>query len=622
VSVFQNTLQEFVYLRTYARWRDDLGRRESWPETVDRVVDFFKQERPNIPQDVLADIREAVYTLQVLPSMRLVWAAGEAAKRCNVSIFNCSFVAIDSPLAFPEMLYILMQGTGAGFSVESKYIDQLPVIPKITNHDLCFSVPDSKEGWADSVKTQLEYLYSGASITMNYDALRPRGARLKIMGGRSSGPEPLIALHQFIDTTFKAAQGRKLTSLEAHDICCKIAEIVVSGGVRRSSLISLSDLDSKELQSAKNWPFPLHRYMSNNSAVYHEKPSSVDFLREWTNLAESGSGERGIFNLGAAKASVSLGRDPEQIAGVNPCGEIMLRSKEFCNLSTVLVKPDDDQEKLIKKARLASWIGTIQASFTDFKYLRKEWKENCDEEALLGVSISGQMDNPELLTADLLQAMKREAIKTNIEAAKILGINPSKSITCGKPEGTSSQLAFSGSGCHPWYARHYIRRVRISSTDPLFHLMRDSGVKCTPEVGQTETNATTWVIDFPCKAPDTAVVRDTVSAMDQLKWYRHIQTNWCTHNQSITVYVKDSEWLEVGNWVYNNWDIINGVSFLPYDGGKYQLAPYEEISEDQYNRLIRDMPKVDFSALSLYEQSDLTEGAKSLACVSGACDIT
>jgi ribonucleoside-triphosphate reductase len=622
--MFKNAAAEFVYYRTYSKWNPEQNRRETWPETVDRVVNFLKEERGDlVPPKVFKKIKENMLNFSVLPSMRLVWAAGEAARQSHTTIYNCSFIPVDSILAFSECLYILCCGTGVGFSVEKKYVDLLPTI---TNLDESLSVQtcivgDSKDAWSDSVKLLMEHLYNGKTLNFDYSNIRPKGSPLKTMGGRASGPEPLILLHNFIKDTFNNAQGRKLTSLECHDIMNKIAEIVVSGGVRRSSQISLSNLDDDSMRDSKIWPFPQHRAMANNSAVFYEKPTAVNFLKEWSSLASSGTGERGICNLQAARNTAPKRRDSSQIRGANPCFEILLRGSQFCNLSTVIVTPQDDLGSLLDKVETATWIGIIQSTFTDFKYLRDIWKKNCDEERLLGVSISGQMDNPDILTVDALKAMKQQALKIAKKASTKLGINMPSAITCGKPEGTTSQFVFSGSGAHRWYSPYYIRRYRIAGTDPLYKMMKDQGFEFTPENGQTKEAATTWVVSFPSKAPETAKFRNEGTAIDQLEWYKKIQTNWCEHNQSVTVYVKDEEWFEVGNWVYKNWDMCIGVSFLPYDGGHYQQAPYEEITETQYEKLMAKFPTIDYTQLSKYEVEDNTEGAKTFSCIGDRCEL-
>jgi ribonucleoside-diphosphate reductase alpha chain len=623
--VFENPNQEFVYKRTYARWLEEEGRREDWPETVDRVIGFLQEERKAVPDKVFRKLKKYMLSLDVLPSMRLVWAAGKAAKASNVAIYNCSFLTIESPEDFAEMLYILMCGTGVGFSVEKVYADkfqEVPIYNYATISDLPFIVEDDKEGWADSIKFLFKALYDKKRVNFDYSKVRAKGERLLTMGGRASGPEPLVELHRFILDTFISAQGRKLSSLELHDICCKIADIVVVGGVRRSSLISLSDLDDEKMRHAKDWPCPLYRAMSNNSAAYKEKPDAVSFLKEWHSLAASGTGERGIFNLEAALRNLPERRDKSKVKGVNPCGEILLRDKQFCNLSTVIVRGNDSIDTLLDKVETAAWVGTIQASFTDFPYLRANWKNNCEEEALLGVSLSGQMDNKSLLSnKEFLRALKKKAVTTNKKAAKVLGIKEAAAVTCGKPEGTTSQVTNSGSGCHPWYAKYFLRRYRINASDPLIPFLRAQGMPLVPEVGQTEETATTFVVSFPTKAPDGAIIRGDMTSLQQLAWYKHIQTNWCEHNQSITIYVKPNEWLDVGNWVYTNWDIACGLSFLPYDGGHYPLAPYEEIEEEEYKTLLSKFPTLDYEKLSLFEKGDNTEGAKTYACVGDACQL-
>lgn len=936
-----NDAAEFVYVRTYSRWSDDLTRRETWNETVDRYVDFLVQERgTKIPEKVIKKIKSYILSLDVMPSMRALWAAGSAAKQSNVTMYNCSFLNVDSVESFSECLYILCCGTGVGFSVEKKYIDKLPiVIPKNITPAQTFYIPDTKEGWSDSVKTLMSRCYQGLSTEFDYSLIRPKGTRLKTMGGRSSGPEPLILLHGFIKELFNKAQGRKLTSLECHDVMNKIAEIVVVGGVRRSSQISLSDLEDKEMRHAKDWPFPNHRSMANNSAVYYDKPTAVDFLKEWSSLAASGTGERGISNLGSARKMAPKRRKGELIQGFNPCvvgetevltddgyftieslvdkeisiwngyewskvvpkitgtnqairtittsdgrslnctnyhkfhistnyrgdtrivnaidlkpgmklikhdfpiiehgpnlefaytngfvaadgmechktlyvyepktmcldrienikskkwephnkrhritlkdspmsknfvpirynlkskiewlsglfdgdgcelkegglqlssvnnkflnnlqkllttvgvqskivdgepagyrelpdgkgdyalfycersyricvgavqiqnlkrlglrcerllfektpnrdasqfitvinnvdagvaevvycfnepkrhlgifngmitgqcHEIALRDKQFCNLSSVVIRPEDDLDSLLEKVETATWIGVIQATFTDFPYLRSEWKSNCEEERLLGVSLSGQMDNPSVLSPDALKALKSRAVKVAAKASISMGVNQPTAITCVKPEGTSSQVVSSGSGLHPWYSEYMIRRYRISDHDPLLKMMKDQDFPMKPENGQTEKDATTWVVSFPVKAPKGAVVKNDLSALDQLEHYKKIQTNWCEHNASATIYCKDSEWFDVGNWVYKNWDIVNGLSFLPHDGGKYKQAPLEAITKEQYDEMVKNFVKIDYSKLSDFEQEDNTEGAKTLACVGGACEI-
>jgi ribonucleoside-triphosphate reductase len=626
--LFRNAAAQFVYVRTYSHWLETLGRRETWEETVERYMQFIISERGSlVPPKVLRKIKEKILAFEVMPSMRALWAAGPAAKYDNTTMYNCSYSHIEDVESFSEALYILMCGTGDGYSVMKQYInnDKLPVIPKIDQYDKeLVVVDDSRAGWANSVKSLMSRLYTGKDVEFDYSQLRPKGARLNTMGGRSSGPEPLINLHSFIRNTFLDSQGRKLTTLECSDIRNQIAESVVVGGVRRSSQIAFSDLDDELMTKAKQWPFHPRRYMANHSALYNIKPSAVDFLKEWSLLASSGTGERGISNMGAARKNAPKRRDASLIEGSNPCHEIILRHKQFCNLSEVVIREDDDLDSLLEKVETATWIGVIQSSFTYFPYLSKEWKENCEEERLLGVSLTGQMDNPELLTPDVLKALKAKAIKIAKHASQKMNINMPAAITTVKPSGTVSQLVDSASGLHPRYSKYYIRRYRIAATDPLFKLIRHQGIEVSRENGQedlAEENVNTWVISFPVKAPDTSVTRDKMNAIEQLEHYKKIQQYWCEHNGSMTVYVKDDEWFEVGNWVYKNWDFISGVSFLPYDGGKYKQAPYEEITEEKYNKLVEKFKPIEYHRLKEFEQEDNTEGAQTAACTSGVCEL-
>jgi len=621
--MFKNEVAEFIYKRTYSRWIDEDKRREEWPETIERFLDFIYSERPEIPEKTVNKIRKYMKEFGVMPSMRFLWAAGPAAKFDNTCIYNCSFTKINCVEAFAECLYILMCGTGFGFSVEKEEVDKLPDIPEIKSGRALDKIPifDSKAGWSDSVKMLMQNLYDGQNIHFDYSQIRPEGARLRTMGGRASGPAPLIKLHDFIRETMHNAQGRKLTTLEAHDICNQIAEIVVVGGVRRSSQISLSGLDDEDMRHAKEWPFPIKRAMANNSAIYREKPSAGQFLKEWAELALSGTGERGIFNLQAAQSKAPSRRYAPLIQGTNPCGEIMLRDMEFCNLSEVVVRAEDNLDTLLDKVETATWLGVIQSSFTYFPYLREGWKKNCDIEALLGVSLTGQMDNPTLMTSEALKALKSRVLRISRKASSILGTKMPAATTCVKPSGTVSQLVDSSSGVHPRWSDYYIRRYRIADRDPLFKLMKDSGIKCNPENGQTKRNVSTWVLEFPVKSPENCITRKDVTALDQLKHYKNLQHNWCEHNASMTVYVRDDEWFEVGNWVYQNWDIINGVSFLPYDGGHYKLAPYEEIDHRTYERLIKKLPRIDYRQLSKYEMNDNTQGKAEYACMGDKCEI-
>lgn len=947
--MFKEQSQEFVYVRTYSRWIDELSRRETWEETVERYMSFVERKfKGQIPDKVFAKMRQYILSLEVMPSMRALWTAGEALERDNTCGYNCAFAAIVDVECFSECLYILMNGVGYGFSVENQYVSQLPTIKQLTSQgNGVFAIPDNKAGWADSVKHLMHSLYDGKDMQFDYSLIRKKGAKLKTMGGRASGPEPLITLHNFIRDVFSKAQGRQLTSLECHDILNQIAEVVVVGGVRRSSEISLSDLNDELMRNAKTGNFPLRRYMANNSAVYYEKPSAVDFLKEWSALASSGSGERGISNLGVARKNAPSRRKGQLIQGFNPCvtgdttiltkngyapieelvdqsvdiwngfewsnvvphitgenqeilsitfsdgrnlkctpyhkfhiatdyaggvkiieakdlqsgdklikhsfpiikegkhlkhaytqgfvaaegmelnrtlyvyppkescikrlegvkiirdevnnkrkrlvleerpvsknfvpleydleskinwlaglfdgdgtelkegglqlvsvnrqfltelqtllstlgiqskvvpgikagarlmpdgrggsryfdcqesyricigaiqmqtlkslglvcermsfnktpnrdasqfitvvdvtesgiadkvycfnepkrhlgifngvitgqcHEVALRSFQFCNLSEVVIRTDDDLDDLLSKVETATWIGILQSTLTDFKYLRKEWAENCNEERLLGVSLTGQMDNHPLMTPDNLTAMKKKALKIAQKASKTLGINMPAAVTLGKPSGSVSQLTNASSGCHVRYSPYYIRRYRISSTDPLLTMLKDQKIPMNPEVGQrkheikdwSEDKVKTWVLDFPIKSPDGAITRHNVDAIKQLEHYKLLQTYWCEHAQSCTIYVKDEEWFEVGNWVYQNWGIVNGISFLPYDGGIYELAPYEEITEKKYLELVGEFPIIDYAKLSQYEIEDNTEGAKSYACSGDVCEL-
>ena len=620
--MFPNEISEFIYTRTYARWLEEEGRRECWPETVERYIDFVQKHTRSVPEKTIRKIRQYVTSFEVMPSMRMLWAAGPAAERDNTCIYNCAFANIDCIESFAECLHILMCGTGFGFSVANKNIEKLPEVPFLNGESKPqYIVVDTKEGWADSLKMQMESIYKGCEIEFDYSELRPEGARLGTMGGRSSGPAPLIRLHQFVKEVFHTAQGRKLTSLECHDICNQIAEIVVSGGVRRSSQISLSDLDDETMRHAKDWPFPGRRAMSNNSAIYTEKPTAAQFIREWGELANSGTGERGLFNLEGARSNAPSRRNPNLIEGTNPCAEIVLRDQQFCNLSEVVVNPDDNLDMLLDKVETATWMGVIQSSFIDFPYLRDKWTRNCQIERLLGVSLTGMCDNIEVLSADALRALKMRALRISRKAADAIGVHHSKAVTCIKPSGTVSQLVNSASGMHPRYSKYYLRRYRISASDPLRHMMEDQGITFYPEVGSRRERPTTYVCEFGVESPDCSLTRRDFRAIDQLELYKRIQEHWCEHNASLTVYVRDNEWFEVGNWVYQNWDIINGISFLPYDGGRYELAPYKEINKATYEEFIQKMPKIDYTELIEFELEDTTTGAREYACVGGSCDI-
>ncbi len=637
---FRNALNEFVYLRTYARWIDAEKRRETWIETVDRYLEFMRENLgAKLSDDEYGTIREAILQQQVMPSMRLLQFAGKAARVTNVCAYNCSYIAPTCLRDFGEVMYISMCGTGVGFSVESKNIQALPQIKPQTGDKLpTHTIEDSKEGWCDAFVLGLETWFDGNDIDFDYSKLRPAGARLKTMGGKSSGPDPLRSLLDFSRQIILNQQGRRLTNINAHDILCKIGEVVVAGGVRRSAMISLSDLDDQTMRDAKQGQFYLYepqRSIANNSAVYEEQPSNEVFMDEWTALMKSGTGERGIFNRGGLVKTLperrlqvfkqhGLINKNDTITGMigtNPCGEIILQSKQFCNLSEVVARADDDRQSLLRKIRLATIIGTFQATLTKFPYLSKTWQENCERERLLGVSITGQWDCKLVRDPDILAELKQEAIKVNQEYAKKFTINPSTCITCVKPSGTVSQTVDCASGMHPRYAPYYIRRIRIAATDALFKMLQQQGVPHHPEVGQTAQDATTFVIDFPVKAPVGAVYKDSLTALDQLEHWKIVKTHYTEHNPSVTISVGKNEWIAVANWVYQHWDIIGGLSFLPRSDHVYQLAPYEEISEDQYHNLLDKFRKIDYAQLLLFERTDETEVKKELACVGGACEI-
>jgi len=629
--------QHYIYLSRYSRWLDDEGRRETWTETVSRYFNFMQEhliENNNFNSaDIRGELEEAVLNLSIMPSMRALMTSGPALKRENIAGFNCAFVAVDSPRAFDEILYVLMNGTGVGFSVEEKSVRLLPIVAdEFHSTETKIVVEDSKIGWAKAFKQLISLLYAGEIPSWDVSKVRAAGFRLKTFGGRASGPEPLVGLFKFSVELFKRSAGRKLTTLECHDLVCKIAEIVVVGGVRRSALISLSDLNDDRMRSSKSglwWEQNVQRALANNSAVYNGKPEIKLFMKEWLSLVESDSGERGIFNRKAAQHQVAKNgrRDNTFDFGMNPCGEILLRNNEFCNLSEVVIRENDTFETLKEKVRLATIVGTYQSTLTNFKYLNKRWKRNCDEERLLGVSLTGIMDN--VLTngslghdvlGDALNELKKVAIATNKEWAAKFGIPASAAILCVKPSGTVSQLVDSASGIHARHDPFYIRRVRGDIKDPLAQFMIDNGFVAEPDV--TKPNHTV-VFSFPIKAPEGAVLRSHMTAIEQLEIWKVYRNNWCEHNPSTTISVKSDEWLEVGAWVYKNFDDICGLSFLPYADHIYQQAPYETITETEYNGLLEKLPKyVDWSQLVNYEKFDTTTGTQELACTaSGGCEI-
>jgi ribonucleoside-diphosphate reductase alpha chain len=624
-----NEYQQYIHLSRYARWIDEKNRRETWEETVTRYCDFFEKKYPE--KFPYKRIFKAIYNLEVMPSMRALMSAGKALERDHMAGYNCSFVAVDNQRVFDEIMFILMCGTGVGFSVERQFVANLPVVAEDFHHtDTCITVPDNKIGWATSLRELVSLLYAGRIPKWDLSKLRAAGARLKTFGGRSSGPAPLDELFHFTVALFQRAAGRRLTSLECHDLICKIADVVVVGGVRRSALISLSNLTDERMRGAKNgswWDTEGQRALANNSAAYTEKPDIGIFMKEWLSLYESKSGERGIFNrVSAIKKARENGRREFEghHFGTNPCGEIILRPNGLCNLTEIVVRESDTVETLREKVEIATIMGTFQSTLTDFRYVRSIWKKNAEEERLLGVSMTGIMDNALLsgaTTEDLgktLTELKDHAISVNKKWAEKLGINPSAAITTVKPSGTVSQLVDSASGIHPRYSNHYIRTVRADKTDPLATLMKDAGVPVEDDVTKPHN---TYVFAFPQKAPEHSVMRNDMSAIEQLEHYLTFQKFWCEHNPSITVYVREHEWLAVGAWVYKNFDHIGGVSFLPHSDHAYKQAPYQECTEEEYHKLVAAMPSIDWSKLSVYEKTDSTTGNQELACTSGVCEL-
>jgi ribonucleoside-diphosphate reductase alpha chain len=629
--------QHFIYVSRYSRWLETENRRETWSETVKRYFDFFEEhllEKHNykVPADLRDELEQAVVNLEIMPSMRALMTAGEALRRDNTAGYNCSYVSVNNIRAFDEILYILMCGTGVGFSVERQYVEKLPTIAEQFNHsDTVIMVQDSKAGWAKAYRELISLLIGGQIPKWDMSKIRPAGARLKTFGGRASGPRPLVDLFQFTTDTFKRAAGRKLTSIECHDIVCKIAEIVVVGGVRRSALISLSNLTDERMRDAKSgawWEQNPQRALANNSVAYKEKPEIGIFMEEWLSLYKSKSGERGIFNREAAKKTVAkLGdrRDPNHEWGTNPCSEIILRDKQFCNLTEVVVRQEDTQDSIARKIRLASILGTWQASLTHFPYLSSSWKKNCEEEALLGVSLTGILDNPLLGTKDskllaaVLTDLKKIAIDTNKEWADKLGINQAAAITCVKPSGTVSQLTDAASGIHPRHNHYYIRTVRADRKDPLCQMMVEMGFPHEPCVMKPDH---TMVFSFPMKSPDGSVTRNDLSAIEHLELWLVYQRYWCEHKPSITITVKEHEWMAVGAWVYDHFDEISGISFLPYAEHNYRQAPYTDCTREEYEELYKQIPQnVDWSNLKNYEKTDNTVGNQTFACSGDKCEL-
>jgi len=638
-----NALGEFVYLRTYAKWIPEKGRREMWIETVDRYVNFMRENLGDkLTEKEYADVRMGILKQEVMPSMRLMQFAGEAARRCNTCAYNCTFTAPTKLEDFAEIMYLSMQGCGVGFAVESQNVEQLSQIKKQTGQKLpTHIIVDSKEGWCDALTLGMKTWYDGKDILFDSSQVRPAGARLKIMGGKASGPEPLRSLLAFTRERIFSRAGRRLRAIDAHDIICKIGECVVAGGVRRTAMISLSDLDDVEMRDAKRGQFYMtdpHRSVANNSAVYETRPTNAELMDEWVALMKSGSGERGIFNRGSLSVTFPkrridhfkkigfIGEDGvvRGSIGTNPCAEIILQSKQFCNLSEVIARADDTEASLLRKIRLASILGTYQSTLTKFGYISKEWTDHCRTERLLGVSVTGQWDSPVARQPETMRKLRDMAIKTNIAYAKRFGIERSLAVTAVKPSGTVSQTFNCASGIHPRHAPYYIRRVRISATDSLFKMMRDQGVPYYPEVGQSMEEANTFVLEFPIKAPDHSAdtrFKDDISALEQLEYWKRVKLNFTEHNPSATISVGASEWISVVDWIQKNWDIIGGLSFLPRSDHVYRLAPYEAITKEEYEARMARFPKMDYSKLIAYERQDETEMKKELACAGNACEV-
>ena len=618
--------QAFIHTSRYAKYFDGKGR-EAWPETVDRYIENVIGDK--VDSDTKDEIMFAILNLEIMPSMRAMMTAGIALDRDNTAGYNCSYLPVDDPKSFDEAMFILLCGTGVGFSVERQFISKLPEIPKLFESDTTIVVKDSKEGWAKAFRQLLVLLWAGEVPLWDVSRVRPAGARLKTFGGRASGPAPLVDLFNFTVKMFREAEGRKLSSIECHDLMCKIGEIVVVGGVRRSAMISLSNLSDDRMRHAKSgnwWDNEPQRALANNSVAYTEKPDSLSFMREWMALVESGSGERGIFNREASKKQAAKNgrRDPDFEFGTNPCSEIILRPYQFCNLTEVVVRATDTVDDLARKVRLATILGTIQSTYTKFPYLRKIWTTNTEEERLLGVSLTGIMDNPLMTTKNkgldkTLENLRNVAVVTNAEWADRLGIPQSAAITCVKPSGTVSQLVDSASGIHARHSPYYVRTVRGDNKDPLTTFMKDQGIPSEPDVFKPDQ---TTVFSFPVKAPNKAVVTSDLSAVDQLKMWLMYQRHWSEHKPSVTINVKKDEWFEVGTFVYEHFDEMSGVSFLPYNEHTYQQAPYQEIDKEEYKNILVTMPKtIDWSRLSEYEKEDTTTSSQAMACTGDVCEV-
>ena len=622
--------QTFIATSRYARWLDDKKRRENWGETVQRYIDNVVASNKAVSTDMVHTIADAIFHLDVMPSMRSVMTAGPAADRDNTCMYNCSFLPVDDVKSFDEAMFILLCGTGVGFSVERQYISKLPEVPvELFQSDDVIVVHDSKEGWAKALRKLIALLYAGEIPKWDVSKVRPAGAKLKTFGGRASGPGPQVDLFRFVISIFNSASGRRLSSIECHDIMCKIGDVVVVGGVRRSAMISLSNLSDDRMRYAKSgswWESQGQRSLANNSVAYTEKPDALAFMREWTALVESGSGERGIFNRQASKKQAAKNgrRDASYDFGTNPCSEIILRPYQFCNLTEVVVRATDTIDTLKEKVRLATVLGTIQSTYTKFPYLRKIWTTNTEEERLLGVSLTGIMDNPLLTSKNAgleatLEELQNVAIKTNAEWAERLGIPVSTAITCVKPSGTVSQLVDSASGIHARHSEYYIRTVRGDNKDPLTQFMKDQGIPNEPCVMKPEQ---TTVFSFPQKSPPNAVTRNDMTAVEQLETWLVYQRHWCEHKPSVTISVRDSEWVQVGAFVYKHFDEMSGVSFLPHSDHTYQQAPYQDCTKQEYEEMLSFMPtNIDWAKLSDYESEDNTSGMQTLACSGDSCEI-
>lgn len=626
-SPFPTYFEEFIHTSRYAKWRDDLGRRETWHETVSRLVDYYMNAVHLDDDEIEQEIFDAIHNLEVMPSMRALMAAGSALDRCHVAAYNCAYLPVDSPRSFDETMYILMCGTGVGFSVEEKYTHKLPIIAETFQHvKTTIVVEDSKEGWAGAFRQFISMLYAGDVPKWDISKVRPAGTRLKTFGGRASGPAPLVDLFNFTINMFQRAAGRRLTTLEVHDLMCKIADIVVVGGVRRSAMISLSDVTDDRMRAAKSgmwWEQSSHRGLANNSAVYENRRPDMDlFMKEWKALYESKSGERGFFSRAAAqKIAARNGRRKADIEfGTNPCSEIILRPYQFCNLTEIVVRADDTVESLKKKAKVATILGTIQSMFSDFGYLRKIWRENTEEERLLGVSLTGVCDNEMLVkNTHLLEEVRDVVIATNKEWSTYFGIQQSTATTCVKPSGTVSQLVNSASGMHTRFDTYYIRTVRADNKDPLTEFLKSAGIPWEPEVHKPDDIT---VFSFPIKAPENAITRDDQDSIEALELWLRLQNHWCEHKPSVTVNVREDEWMKVGAWVYDNFDKMSGVAFLPHDGGTYQQAPYQAITKEEYEIAMSKMPDtINWLDLQKFEVEDSTTGMQEFACSGGSCEI-